>query len=383
MGGLALAVLGLTLSCASPSLPKTGAQLHAAENAAVARHPDNPAGARSCQELRSLARPQGPGLGCVAINGGFVGLLGNKKTESWNDAEWSHQSSVSYDIWALQPRPAAGARNAAGAGKGDAASTAARSDAREPRRLRWPEDDGCMDSEDFGGGSSSTSRCSLSLVHDLDDDGSPEVVLKKEESSSDAGCCTQPATSYKHVFYSIQGDALVPYNQLPSVQFAEDTFAIVDYDHDGRPDFLSYLDYKIPGNCTTFKGFLIHSRAGGERSQDDQVARQAAREYCPQPPTRPLEQVPTKELAQHILCARLWGATTEQLQAALNKRCHAQESVAYDDQGGEHYRFPWQFCYRDGLECDYPEIHGYCGSWVDELAKQTPPFLLTQQPFRR
>lgn len=376
VGGLALGILSLTLSCAPLPARKSVAKLAPKEKTAPARLLDGPSDARDCQDLQHLGRPTSPGLGCMPIKGGFVGLLGKAKTETWDDADGVTSSSVDYDLWVFQPSPGAVAKLAPGAGRSDSGRAAL--DRSVARRLTWPDGDSCADKVQEGGGSSATSTCSLFLVHDLDEDGSPEIVLKKYESSADAGCCTRPDDSYTYAFYSITKDALVPYARFPTVKTDADTFSVVDYDHDGRPHFYSQLTYNIPNNCHTFNGFLSHTLPGGAQALDDQTARQAAREFCPQQPTRAMAQVPIKELAAYVLCARLWGASAEQLTTELSQRCHTQESQTIDDQGQEHYRFPWQFCYHPGIECDYPEIANFCGEWVDDLASITPPFLFRQ-----
>lgn len=253
--GFALTTGFLFLGCAAhPPQKATTSQPAVSQTAALAMN-TGMWGVRTCDDVKGLGRPTVSGTSCVPIDGGFVALIATSKSESWNDSDGAqHYDYVMYDIWAYRParkRPAGGKAGSADADHG------------QPERIRWRDQDVCKEGSGGGGGESSEAQCSIFLVHDLDDDGELEIVIKRFESSMSAGCCTSPSQSYHYAFYTIEDETLVPSKRYPTLERDDDTLTVVDYDHDGRPDLYSKLDYKIPASCDDTPGFLLHSLPGG------------------------------------------------------------------------------------------------------------------------
>lgn len=323
---------------------------------------------RSCDELRQLKRPAVAGTSCLPLYGGYVALVATSQTESWDDADGEqHGSTSSFAVWAYLPaRPP---RKEKGA---QAVSPPAES-AERPQRLNWRDGDGCTEGSSSGGGESAQTQCSLLIAHDLDDDGEIEIVLKKYEASASAGCCSTLQQTYRYVFYTVEDGTLVPSKRFPAIEDESDSLSVRDQDRDGRPDLVGNLGYKIPAACGP-PGFLLHSAPGGVLSRDDATARQAARGWCPRPPSEKVTELRSDELAKYVLCARLWGESPAKLRARLAPRCATQESAVLDAQGQPSYPFPWQFCYREGIECGHPELRTFCGPWLDALIDAEPPF---------
>lgn len=225
------------------------------------------------------------------------------------------------------------------------------------------------------------SSCHLRALGDLDGDGRSEILVATTEQSLNAGCCTDNHISYQYEIYSYKDNALIKYKNFPKMDLDSDMEPFVDYDKDGRLDHWSFFNYKIPPSCYQHKDkpisprFLAHGQQGGMFSRDDETARAAVRAWCPGPPKRSIKSVPPGELAAHLICARLWGATPAKLNEQLARRCRRSPQGEPTKSGDVSYRgLPWEFCYQEGSECEYPAMRDVCGEWVQELVAVEPPF---------
>jgi hypothetical protein len=143
----------------------------------------------------------------------------------------------------------------------------------------------------------------VEAVADLDGDGVPEAILESFRGSF-GSCEGRP----KLRVLSAKGGQIVDY----PIPFPFDAW--IDADGDGRPDlvdqsYFSYVNYGLCGDDrSTSVPILLHARADGTFSRDDQVARAWARTQCPERPADP---------GSDVACARVWGATREEVEAQL------------------------------------------------------------------
>ena len=99
--------------------------------------------------------------------------------------------------------------------------------------------------------------------------------------------------------------------------------------------------------------FAMHSLPGGAFSQDDAVARRFGASHCAAKPTLDLTgpNVPTQfteDVAERVVCAKLWGATSAEIRRAWDKVCAGVDA-------GNDYE---------------------CQAWPKELGAIAPPFVL-------
>lgn len=112
----------------------------------------------------------------------------------------------------------------------------------------------------------------------------------------------------------------------------------VDYDADGRPDLLAdrlYVDHECYEDPSSWgiPELLLHAGPGLAFSADDEVATRYARELCPCAPSQLL--APWGHPDDHplyagntlvrVACARLWGASLEELEERLGDEIDALE----------------------------------------------------------
>jgi hypothetical protein len=114
-----------------------------------------------------------------------------------------------------------------------------------------------------------------------------------------------------------------------------DVESLRDVDADGRPDVVTYMPYVFSaGNtaCETTRSFrahgpafVAHALADGTFSRVDDVARAEARRACPSKPSSIVATVDEVEDPQQtvddIACARMLGATSDEVIAAIDAAC--------------------------------------------------------------
>ncbi len=149
----------------------------------------------------------------------------------------------------------------------------------------------------------------VAFIHDQDGDGVPELGLAATYS-------VEGSVDRVSAIYSARGDTL-------SVQTLSFDSAR-DFDGEGRLDLVVVDVQEVGEACgsgfpvnVSGKEYLGHGLPDGTYSFTDAVAERYAREQCPAPPT---------ELADYtsLWCARLWGASSEELAARLTGHCAPQ-----------------------------------------------------------
>jgi hypothetical protein len=181
---------------------------------------------------------------------------------------------------------------------------------------------------------------------DYDGDDDPEVLL--EGSAADEGPDRRATEAW-----TFHEGKIVPYAPLAGV----DIVRVEDLDDDGRPDIIG------PGRYARVEAmsgigaaypiappiFALHSLAGGTFSATDAVARAFSKSHCPTKPTLDFdEHLFGDNVAEAVLCARLWGTTAADVRTAWEKACKGVEAGA-------------------DMECQ---------QWPKELGAITPPFVL-------
>ncbi len=138
------------------------------------------------------------------------------------------------------------------------------------------------------------------VFFDFDHDGSPEVYLHGYDGDD---------TRYFewHHLLTFRGGAIAPY--APSAGIA--ITGMADVDGDGIPDLQSNYGYGLVGHTAgapTWPTFVVHATADGAFHSDDEVARTAARAWCPNRPARVTSW-------RDALCTRMWSSSPGEVSA--------------------------------------------------------------------
>jgi hypothetical protein len=185
---------------------------------------------------------------------------------------------------------------------------------------------------------------------DYDGDGESEILLEGHAADEGANRHTTEA-------WTFHDGKVVPYGPLRGVEI----LAVEDVDNDGRPDVVSAGPYArvqaVSGIGGTYRVapplFARHSLPGGAFSEADAVARDFSRSKCPRKPlldfgTGPGATQFNDDVAESVVCARLWGATAAEIRRAWEAVC------AGIDAGND-------------VECQ---------AWPKQLGAIAPPFTL-------
>lgn len=193
-------------------------------------------------------------------------------------------------------------------------------------------------------------RVSLVALSDYDGDGEPELLRMTDVRMHEA------APRHGSQVLTFKNGNLTPYSKAPS----QTVWSAQDFDDDGRMDLVT----RGPFAGVTMKNvfgaelpiapriFAAHSLKDGSFSSTDDAATAFTKQACPSKPTLDLDiaqdSAKADELAQLVVCARVWGATEQEIVVAWKKSCGG-------DAGG------------DPLACE---------PWPKRLAAITPPFVL-------
>lgn len=203
-------------------------------------------------------------------------------------------------------------------------------------------------------------------VQDLDGDGNAEIFIQKYTEAY------EDLDSYDTDILTVRGRALVPYAHRPPGGI----HGIDDVDKDGLPDFYTsgaYSSSTMPvcGGIDTESAvpavFLQHTLPNGRYSETDATAKAALKKWCPQRPDLPTlaaaavaQKASTPynlidNFAKGVVCARVWGATTEAVLAGIKPACPIAPNGCEDPEKPKSKE---------------------CPAWVAELAAVTPTLLL-------
>jgi hypothetical protein len=140
------------------------------------------------------------------------------------------------------------------------------------------------------GGADAAPDTASRLFVDYDGDGQPEVIVE--------------AAGHFEID-TMSAGRVVPYPPARGIDFDD----VCDVDADGRFDLMTRGPYASIPEVPAM--FVAHARADGTFSERDDVARQALRVTCSDVP------MSSKDLARHLVCARLHGVSAETLRARL------------------------------------------------------------------
>lgn len=162
---------------------------------------------------------------------------------------------------------------------------------------------------------------------DYDGDGTPEVILRRDEWDDESG------TDRAYKVYTLRGGEVRPYAPTSELW---DIGGVVDADRDGRPDLVRASPWRRSGACgymgSTFEGpgLLAHSLPDGTFSTTDEVARAWTLSRC----VRDHGPAPALPDVLDVACARLRGASAESVIASLRASVQAgapRVGETYDD----------------------------------------------------
>ena len=154
-------------------------------------------------------------------------------------------------------------------------------------------------------------------LYDFDGDGEPEVHV---------------GASYGHEGVHERSDELLSFKNgriepyAPAAKYAFE--AMKDFTGDGIPDLLmtavllgkESCGSGFPGDGSG-QGFIAHALPGGTFSTDDLAARDFAKQTCPKKPATINELI-------DVLCARLWGVPSAELELQVRSRFSTEDCDA-------------------------------------------------------
>ena len=149
-----------------------------------------------------------------------------------------------------------------------------------------------------------------------------------------------------------------------------------DIDGDGRPDLIvipePYQTRGLQKNAANGEWssdptllFLAHAVPGGEFRLDDAAAQNfVKKEWCDHAPLDVVRRQNDEAilLGNPLVCARLWGASREQLRRTVMRRCKTFST-----------REQWE---RALVRNDDANLREECAPWVPELIDAEPPLRL-------
>jgi hypothetical protein len=150
---------------------------------------------------------------------------------------------------------------------------------------------------------------------DYDDDGRYELFVQVDSRGWESG-------DRDRYLLSFSSGSVGTYPPADGIDVEE----TIDYDGDGRVDLVSILRFWAFSECgedPPLEGtppVLYHSLPDGTFSASDAVAARYLREQCPVRPAGLIGQVEecgTGAILERVSCARIWGATAEELAARL------------------------------------------------------------------
>jgi hypothetical protein len=162
-------------------------------------------------------------------------------------------------------------------------------------------------------------------AYDYDDDGNDEAILSYELRAR------PPSASLPDVsaIWSFSDSGVAPYPTAPKLAAGSSGTEHLEFDM--RPDLGDYgpfIAWLAPGcglkDCAarlTGPRFFWHSLTDGSFSNSDGAAKAALKRACPKKPASVMvgseNQLNAPQTAKALVCARAWGATTEQIETEL------------------------------------------------------------------
>nr|MBK7067218.1 VCBS repeat-containing protein [Deltaproteobacteria bacterium] len=163
---------------------------------------------------------------------------------------------------------------------------------------------------------------------DYDNDGTPEVIVHRRERDSEAG------GHHTRRVFTARGGTLEPYS--PAARFLA-VDGVVDADRDGRPDLVLESPWGASSRCgymgETHHGpaLLAHALPDGTFSTRDDVTRAWTLSRC----VREEGSGDAPPDVIDVACARIRGASSESVIAALQARAPAGHPRAIDEAHAE------------------------------------------------
>jgi len=218
----------------------------------------------------------------------------------------------------------------------------------------------------------------LNGIFDLDGDQSPELFVSRHSWDP------EDLESVYSQIWSLHPTQVVNYKHAPPLEEVGTTVGdavagvpggVRDGDGDGRPDIFFRGPYaqSYISECGMYNPraippvFMYHALPDGRFSTTDTAARAAVAKWCPQKPDLSKKlgirtQANTK-VAQTAVCARLWGASEQDLLLRLARECKVWVNGSVGPDGGG--------CGADVLYGKSP-----CPMWLKELIAVKPPLQL-------
>ncbi len=163
---------------------------------------------------------------------------------------------------------------------------------------------------------------------DYDGDGIEEIMLR-------CGSSVWEDSGARLGLWTFREGTVAAYSPASGIDLAD----TADQDGDGRPDLISFERYWLSEECgdapppVGTPAVLFHSLPDGTFSAHDEVAGAFLRVACPEPPGALLleeNDCAAFHTRGRIACARLWGASAEEVRTRLNdEREHLSADSRY------------------------------------------------------
>jgi hypothetical protein len=174
----------------------------------------------------------------------------------------------------------------------------------------------------------------LVAIFDWDDDGTPEVAVRREDWATDT------AIEQQIRVFTVRAGRVVPFEPVRPLERID---GIEDVDRDGRPDLVLPTRWQFSDGCgmegRLYLGppLLAHALRGGTFSLTDDVARAHVQRAC-DPAVAPRSEedgveddgraergIDGEALVRELACGRVWGADPESLVAWARARPELQD----------------------------------------------------------
>jgi hypothetical protein len=165
-------------------------------------------------------------------------------------------------------------------------------------------------------------------AYDYDGDGNDEAIVSYELRARPASAVLPEPSP----IWSVSDGAVVPYAKAPKL--AAGSAGTEHLEYDMRPDLGEYgpfIAWLAPGcgakDCparVTGPRFFWHSLPDGGFSNSDASAKAVLKRACPKKPASAMVEaggkLNTAQTAKSLVCARAWGATSDEIEAELSAK---------------------------------------------------------------